>query len=53
MIDALGYFKDDGCLEMDDSAASQYYNTTLYFVAGETVPKSLPAHSTLARGYHQ
>jgi hypothetical protein len=30
MIDALGYFKNDGCLEMDDSAASQYYNTTLY-----------------------
>jgi hypothetical protein len=22
-------------------------------VVGETVPKSLPAHSTLARGYHQ
>jgi hypothetical protein len=32
MIGALGYFKNDGCLEMDDSAASQFYNTTLYVI---------------------
>jgi hypothetical protein len=32
MIDALGYFKNDRCLEMDDSAASRYYNTTLYVI---------------------